>query len=157
MPKRQQDSDMGNPDEFAAWAFAAGIPDPRFKSLTFQTLIPAPCFPAISRMLWDFGFRHHEDLQTKWVPEYSAADRNLVALGVTSERPSPDEVTPENVMDLAAEMLVDQFPDIAAKVSQVTAENRDEMVREQAAALMASMQRLREATGLADEAFGGSE
>lgn len=144
MPKRQQDSNMDDPKEFAAWAFAAGVPDPRYKNLTFNTLIPAPCFAAISEMLWDFGFRHHPELQTRWVPEYSGADRNLMALGVTDVK--PDDVTPENVMDLAAEMVVDQFPEVADRLRQMNPENREEMAKEQAQALLASLQKLRAAT-----------
>lgn len=143
MPKRQQDSDMNDPKEFAAWAFAAGVPDPRYKNLTFQTLIPAPCFAAISEMLWHFGFRHHSELQTKWVPEYAGADRNLLALGVT-------DVNPENVVGLAAEMVADQFPEVADRLMQMNPENRDEMIREQAQALLASVQRLQQATGNID-------
>lgn len=147
MPKRQADSDMENPKEFAAWAFSAGVPDPRYKNLTFQTLIPAPCFAAISEMLWDFGFRHNPDLQTRWVPEYAGADRNLLALGTT-------DVQPEEVVPLAAEMLVDQFPDIAARINQMNPENREEMIREQAEALLASMEKLQQATGMLDQSWG---
>lgn len=149
MPKRQSDSDMENPKEFAAWAFAAGIPDPRYNNVTFQTLIPAPCFAAISEMLWDFGFRHHPDLQKKWVPEYAGADRNLVALGTT-------DVQPEEVVPLAAEMLVDQFPEVAARINQMNPENREEMIREQAQALLTSMQKLQAATGHLDKSWGGA-
>lgn len=152
MPKRQFDSNMDDPKEFAAWAFAAGVPDPRYKGLTFQTLIPAPCFPAISQMLWDFGFRHHAELQTKWVPEYSGGDRNLVALGVT-------DVNPSNVVELAAEMVADQFPDVAERISQMNSENRDEVIREQAAALLSSVSRLKAATSGLDKVWqqGGDQ
>ena len=146
MPKTQAQSSMDDPKEFAAWAFAAGIPDPRYQNLTFQTLIPAPCFPAISQMLWDFGFRHHPELQKKWVPEYAGADRNLMALGVT-------DVNPSNVVELAAEMVADQFPDVAQKIAQMNPENRDEMVREQAQALLASMEKLKAATSKLDGAW----
>lgn len=147
MPKRQNNSDMENPQEFAAWAFSAGIPDPRYNNVTFQTLIPAPCFAAISQMLWDFGFRHHPELQTKWIPEYAGADRNLVALGVT-------DVQPEEVIPLAAEMLVDQFPEVADRIRQMNPENREEMIKEQAEALLASMEKLQAATGLLDQSWG---
>lgn len=146
MPKRQKDSDMDDPKEFAAWAFAAGIPDPRYKNLTFNQLIPAPCFAAISEMLWNFGFRHHPELQTAWVPEYAGADRNLLALGVT-------DVNPENVVELAAEMVADQFPDVAQKIMQMNPENREQMVRDQAVALLASVERLKQATSSLDQTW----
>lgn len=150
MPKRQSESRMDDPKEFAAWAFAAGVPDPRYKNLTFQTLIPAPCFAAISEMLWKFGFRHHPELQTQWVPGYAGAERNFVALGVT-------DVNPDNVVGLAAEMVADQFPEVAERISQMNPENRDEVIREQAEALLASVQRLQQATGNLDKTWERGE
>lgn len=139
MPKRQSESDMNNPEEFAAWAFAAGIPDPRGQQFPNQPLIPAPCFAMLSSMLWDLGFRHNPDLQTKWVADYAGPDRNLVALGLSD--------SPDTVMDRAVEMLADQFPDVAARVATVTPGNRDQVVAEQAEALRKSLDRLREAVG----------
>ena len=139
MPNRQHESDMENPAEFAAWAFAAGVPDPRGDRFGNQPLIPAPCFPALSQMLWDFGFRHHADLQTKWVPEYPGPDRNLLALGVTDKEP-------EKLTALAAEMLIDQFPAVAEKLSKVTPENRDQFIQEQAGEWLSAMARLKAAT-----------
>lgn len=149
MPKRQSESNMDDPKEFAAWAFAAGVPDSRYKGLTFQTLIPAPCFPQISQMLWDFGFRHHADLQTKWVPEYSGADRNLMALGVT-------DVNPENAVELAAEMVADQFPEVAERINRISQMNpvdRDAVIREQAQELLASVSKLKAATSNLDRTW----
>lgn len=130
---------MENPEEFAAWAFAAGVPDPRGERYGYQPLIPAPCFPALSKMLWDLGFRHHDDLQTQWIPDYMGPDRNHIALGVT-------DVNPGNVVERAAEMVADQFPEVARRLSSVTAENRDQVVAEQAQALLSSMERLKQAT-----------
>jgi hypothetical protein len=147
VPKRQKDSDMENPQEFAAWAFAAGIPDPRYNNVTFQTLIPAPCFPALSQMLWDLGFRHHAELQTKWVPEYAGGDRNIMALGLTATEP-------DDLLASATEMVVDQFPEVAERLRQMNPENRDEMMREQAALLLSSVQRLQAATSNLDGAWG---
>lgn len=140
MPKRQCDSDMSNPKEFAAWAFAAGIPDPRYNNTTYQSVLPAAVFPAISQMLWDFGFRHHPEFQTKWVPEYAGADRNFVALGVT-------DMEPDDLIEKAAEMVVDQFPEVADRLRRMNSENQEEVIREQAQELLASVRRLREATG----------
>lgn len=138
MPKRQSESNMESPREFAAWAFAAGVPDPRNGG--YQTLIPAPCFSVISEMLWDFGFRHHADLQTKWVPGYGGPDRNLLALGLTDS-------SPEDLVAAATEMVVDQFPDVAARLAGMNAGNRDEVIAAQARELLASVERLRSASG----------
>lgn len=138
MPKRQSQSNMDDPREFAAWAFAAGVPDPRGHG--YQTLIPAPCFPVISEMLWNFGFRHHADLQTKWVPEYFGPDRNMVALGLTDS-------DPKDVVAAATEMVVDQFPDVAARLAGMNEHNRDEVIAAQARELLASVEKLRAASG----------
>lgn len=153
MPKKQVDSNMDDPKEFAAWAFAAGIPDPRYKSVTFNSIVPAPCFPAISEMLWDFGFRHHPELQTKWVNGYSGGDRNIVPVGLTDT--DPDAVDSSNVVEYAAEMVADQFPDVADRIRQMNPENRDEMIRDQAQELLKSVQKLQKATGNLDKAWGG--
>lgn len=139
MPKKQSESNMDDPEEFAAWAFAAGIPDPRGEQFPNQPLIPAPCFKRVSRMLWDLGFRHHADLQTKWVAAYAGPDRNLVALGLSD--------SPESLVDTAVEMLADQFPDVAARIAAVTPENKDQVLAEQTDALRDSLDRLREAMG----------
>lgn len=153
MPKKQSQSNMDDPKEFAAWAFAAGIPDPRYKNLTFNTLIPAPCFPAISEMLWHFGFRHHPELQTKWVNGYTGGDRNIMPLGTVET--DPDSVTSENVVEFAAEMVADQFPQVADRIRQMNPENRDELIREQAQELLQSVQKLQKVTGQFDKAWGG--
>lgn len=150
MPKKQAESKMDDPQEFAAWAFAAGVPDPRGEQFGYQPLIPAPCFPAVSQMLWDLGFRHHADLQTRWVPDYLGPDRNHVALGVT-------ETNPADFMAQASEMLVDQFPEVAAKVAEMTPENRDEVIRAQAEELMASIERLKAATEQLDQIRRGDQ
>lgn len=150
MPKRQSDSNMDDPREFAAWAFAAGVPDPRAAGKSYQTLIPAACFPWLSQMLWDFGFRHHADLQTKWVPEYPGCDRNFVPLGLTDEAPSKDDLIRQ-----ATEMVVDQFPQVADRLRQMNPENRDQVVREQAEELLRSIERLKAATAGLDKSWGG--
>lgn len=139
MPKKQFESDMSSPEEFAAWAFAAGVPDPRGDTFGYQPLIPAPCFPKLSKMLWDFGFRHHADLQTHWVADYSGPDRNLVALGVT-------DISPEAIVEQATEMLAEQFPEVAAHIAQMTEENREQVIAERVELLRASLEKLREAT-----------
>mgnify|MGYP001120549074 FL=1 len=63
----QQDCDPNDPEEFAAWCWAAGCPDPR-PAATMPVPIATPQLcRSLSRMLWDFGFRHHPELQTKWI------------------------------------------------------------------------------------------
>ena len=144
MPKKQQESDMDNPEEHFAWAFASGIPDPRGKEYGYQPLIPPPCLAGLSQMLWDFGFRHQPELQTRWVPEYKGGDRNFVALGVT-------DVDPQEVVVQATEMLVSEFPEIAAKLAAITPENQDMIVHDQAVALLSSLEQLKAAQEQLDQ------
>lgn len=133
MPKKQSDSDMENPEEFAAWAFAAGIPDPRGEQFGHQPLIPAPCFASVSRMLWDLGFRHHGDLQTKWVADYRGPERNFVAVGLS-------DVDPQTVVQETADVVAEQFPALAA---QLSAAPRGAKKSDGQASLQMSLERLR--------------
>lgn len=134
----QNDCDMENPEQFAAWAFAAGVPDPRGEQYPHQPLIPAKCFAGLSKMLWDFGFRWHEDKQTKWVAPRSGPTRNFEAWGAT-------DIKPEDIMGDVAQMAVEQFPEVAAKVAAVTPENHQEALEEATKDLLSKIERLNEA------------
>lgn len=96
--------------------------------------------------------RHHPELQTKWVNGYSGGDRNIVPVGLTDT--DPDAVDSSNVVEYAAEMVADQFPDVADRIRQMNPENRDEMIRDQAQELLKSGQKLQKATGNLDKAWG---
>jgi hypothetical protein len=113
------------------------VPDPRSKNFPGrfpnQPLINPNCFGALSELLWDLGFRHHEDLQTKWVKPLSGPASNFSVWDITDVKPH------------AAEMLVDQFPEVAKKLEKVTPENHQEALREQSAALKESLKRLESA------------
>lgn len=140
--KSQSECDMNNPDEFAVWALAAGVPDPRnAPGMPNLPLIPPMCFASYSRLLWDLGFRWHEDKQTKWV---------AAAGGFGQVSPTVD-VKPEEVPKLAVEMLADQFPEVAAKLTAVSPETRDQEAAAAARKLLESLDRLREAQAK----FGG--
>ena len=67
MHPMQRDADPNDPQQFAAWVWAAGIPDPSpMRPDPIPVIMPALA-DAISQQLWDFGFRHHPELQTKWI------------------------------------------------------------------------------------------
>ncbi|WP_124712912.1 phage gene 29 protein family protein [Mycolicibacterium nivoides] len=134
----QNDCDMENPEQFAAWAFAAGVPDPRGERYPNQPLIPAKCFGGLSQMLWDFGFRWHEDKQTKWVSPRTGPTRNFEAWGTT-------DIKPEDILDDVAQMAVEEFPQIAAKVAAVTPEKHQEALEEATKDLLSKIERLNEA------------
>lgn len=63
----QRDCDIQNPTEFASWCWAAGIPDPSPARPMPIPLIGPMLVEGVSQMLWDFGFRHHPELQNKWI------------------------------------------------------------------------------------------
>lgn len=124
---------MSLPEEMFAWIFSAGVPDPRGEQYPFQPMIPAPCFAAFSKLLYDFGCRFHPELQTLWVKPASGPLAVLKARGVAGIE-----------QDVAA-MLVDQFPEKAAELLTVTPENRSEALKKQAQELLDSIERLKAA------------
>lgn len=63
----QSECDSNNPKQHAAWCWAAGIPDPSPARPMPIPLIAPQLTEGVSEMLWDFGFRHHPELQTKWI------------------------------------------------------------------------------------------
>lgn len=150
MAKSQEDSDLDKPEEMFAWMFAAGVPDPRAGGDKFpnQPLIPPQCWPAFSAMLYKMGARFHPDLQEMWVKPGGGLLSNFQANGVTDIRPSDIEGD-------AAGMLAEQFPDVAARVAQVTPDTHAEALREQSDALMDSLERLRAARAAIEDRQGG--
>jgi hypothetical protein len=129
---------MDDPEQFAAWAFAAGIPDPRSKKapgkFPHQPMVNPACFPALSQMLWDLGFRHHADKQTKWVKPARGTHSNFQCWDMVDVKP------------LAEQMLVEEFPEMAKKLARVTPENHKDMVKEQGEMVQELLRTLQEAT-----------
>ena len=145
----QSECNMDDPEQFAAWAFAAGVPDPRGERYPNQPLIPAKCFPALSKMLWDFGFRFDPEKQTKWVGQRSGPTRNFEAWGTT-------DIKPEDIMGDLAQMAAEEFPEVAAKVAAVTPENHKEAFEAQAKELLSALDRLKAANELMNEQMAGA-
>lgn len=141
MAKLQAECDPDKPREAFAWMFAAGVPDPRGGGDRYpnQPLIPPQCFEALSEMLWKMGARFHPELQELWVKPGDGLLGNFQANGVT-------DIQPEDIEADAVEMLAEQFPDVAERVAQVTPDTHAEVLREQSAALMDSLARLRAAS-----------
>lgn len=90
-------------------------------------------FAGVSQMLWDFGFRHHSELQTQWVKPTKGTYSNFQCWDIVDVKP------------LMEEMVVEEFPELAQKLSRVTPENHKEMVKEQTELLREVFQRLQEA------------
>lgn len=136
MAKTQAECDLESPDEMFAWAFAAGVPDPRDpegKKFPPLPLINPNCFAGFSRMLYEMGFRFHPELQKLWVKPSSGPTRNFEAWGATDVAP-----------DVAA-MVVEQFPEVARDIAAVTPTNQKQKLEEQAVRLLESVARLKEA------------
>jgi hypothetical protein len=128
---KQSDADMNNPEQFAAWAFAAGVPDPRAGQWPNQPLIPPAAMPRLSKLLWDLGFRHVAEDQTLWITPGTGPDRNFQTWATT------------DVMPNAAEMLAEIAPDKAAAITRVTPETHQAALQEAADNLLASIAKLK--------------
>jgi hypothetical protein len=98
-----------------------------------QPLISPNCFSVLSEQMWELGFRHHPELQTKWIKPISGATRNFTTWDVT------------DIMPTAVEMLVEQFPEKAKTLAGVTQENHKQMVKEQEALVLNSLEKLQAA------------
>lgn len=141
MAKTQDESDLSVPEEMFGWMFAAGIPDPRGDKFPNQPLVPATCFPALSKMLYDFGCRFHPEEQKIWVEKASGPTRNFEAWGTTNVKPEVD----------AAAMLADIAPEKAALLAQVTPQNHKDVLAKTTADLLESLERLKVAREAMDK------
>ncbi|AGT12628.1 minor tail protein [Mycobacterium phage Whirlwind] len=140
MPKTQAESNLDDPKEMFAWMFAAGVPDPRDTDGKFpnQPLIPPMCFPALSEMLYKMGARFHPELQTMWVKPGVGPERNFQANGTT-------DIKPEDIEGDVAEMLADQFPEIAQKIREVTPATHQAALEQTSKELLANLAELKKA------------
>lgn len=87
----------------------------------------------LSEMLWDFGFRHHPDLQTKWIE--GSAGLGGVARMVESP-PSSDEFT-----EAAESFLEANNPDLLRRIRNGSPEEKAALMKD----LEANFSRLSEA------------
>lgn len=117
----QQDCDPENPKRHAAWCWAAGIPDPAPARPLPIPLIPPQLAEGISEMLWHFGFRHHPELQTKWIE--GSAGLGMLAKIV-------DNAPKSDFSALAREFLSEKKPEILAEIDAAeTQEDRERLIR----------------------------
>lgn len=60
---QQEQADMSDPRQHFAWALQFfPSPNPQMGEVPIQPAVRGP----LSQMLWDLGFRHNPELQTKW-------------------------------------------------------------------------------------------
>lgn len=113
MPHPQQgDCNPDDPAQFAAWCWAAGIPDPSPNRPMPIPLISPMITEEISKMLWDFGFRHHPEFQKKWVSGIAGVG---TLAQIVDEKPAVNSQT-----QVALQFLQETNPDLYERVTNAT-------------------------------------
>lgn len=118
----QEDCASDNPQEFAAWCWAAGIPDPSPVRPAPIPLIGPMLVNGVSEMLWHFGFRHHPDLQTKWITGTAGV---ATMADLTDRKPEADSFN-----EKAKEFLSSTNPKLLEAVLRGTPDERAEMLKQ---------------------------
>lgn len=116
----QKDCDSENPKQFAAWCWAAGIPDPSPVRPMPIPLIGPMLVEGLSEMLWEFGFRHHSDLQEKWID--GAAGLATMAT-VSNEKPAADPFD-----QMAEDFLSANNPKLLEAIRKSKPEEREQLL-----------------------------
>ena len=80
-------------------------------------LIPPQLAEGVSEMLWNFGFRHHPELQTKWIE--GAAGLGMLAK-IVGKAPE------NNFSDLARQFLSENRPEILDQIDNANTEEERE-------------------------------
>ena len=117
----QSECDPHSPEQHAAWCWAAGIPDPSPSRPMPIPLISPQLTAGVSKMLWDFGFRHHPEFQNVWV-------EGVAGLGVTAglTEPKPEEV---DLNAAAADLLAATNPELMEMIKNAGPEERDALAK----------------------------
>jgi len=115
----QRDCDPGNPKQHAAWCWAAGIPDPSPSRPVPIPLIGPMLVEGVSQLLWDFGFRHHPELQTVWI-------EGTAGLGMVA-RLSDAKPVEEDFTTSAMAFLADTNPELLDTLKKADPESRAEI------------------------------
>ncbi|MFM8798901.1 MAG: hypothetical protein ACKODT_08085 [Fluviibacter sp.] len=118
----QRDCDPNNPAQHAAWCWAAGIPDPSPVRPVPIPLIGPMLVESVSRLLWDFGFRWHADLQTKWI-EGSAGLGTVAKL--SDDKPAESG---EDLMTAAWDFLMENNPELLASINNSDDSGKKELL-----------------------------
>lgn len=113
----QKECDPNNPEQFAAWCWAAGIPDPSPSRPAPIPLISPPLVKGLSQMLWDFGFRHHPDLQVKWIQ--GSAGLGCIA-GVSDSKPESGD----DFQEAATDFLSANNPELLKMINSASDEDK---------------------------------
>lgn len=122
MHPRQENCDTNAKKQMAAWCWAAGVQDPRDAShVRIPLVLPQLC-EGISEMLWDFGFRHHPELQKKWIDGVGAMG---VVAAIVKEPPAGD------ILETAGkEFLLESNPELAERIKNASPEEKENLLKE---------------------------
>lgn len=115
----QKDCDPQDPKKHASWCWAAGIPDPSPARPMPIPLIAPQLVEGISQMLWDFGFRHHSDLQVKWID--GAAGLGTIA-NISESKPR------DQMSEQAEEFLSANNPELLEMIRNASAEDKQTLL-----------------------------
>lgn len=122
MHPQQRDCNPQLPNEFAAWCWAGGIPDPSPVRPDPIPLIGPQLVGEVSKMLWEFGFRHHPEKQRRWID--GAAGLGMCAPVVKE----PPEV---NAVDrIAEDFLKQNNPKLLEAIKKAPPEEKAKLISE---------------------------
>lgn len=147
---QQEQADMSDPRQHFAWALQFfPSPNPQMGEVPIQPAVR----PGLSEMLWDLGYRHNPELQTKWfVPgdHPEAGWMNVPSLVNAEERRQYEAVhdDPEAENDkwreTAEAMLGKLDPKLVERIKSMTPEERAAAVEVQRKQIPAAFERLAE-------------
>lgn len=116
----QRDCPADDPKKFAAWCWASGIPDPSPVRPQPIPLISPQLVEGVSEMLWEFGYRWHEDKQTKWIE--GGAGLGTMA-HIVEKKPLKDPLE-----DMAEEFLAKENPQLLEAIQKAPKEERERLI-----------------------------
>ncbi len=121
MHPMQQNCNPNDKKQMAAWCWAAGVKDPRPAAFEPVPLIIPQLSEGISEMLWDFGFRHHPELQTKWI-EGGAGVGTLARI--------VDHEPRDWVKEAGEEWLAENNPEMLKAIQNASPEEKEKLLAE---------------------------
>lgn len=116
----QRDCDPGDPKQHASWCWAAGIPDPAPSRPVPIPLIGPMLVEGVSQLLWNFGFRHHPELQTSWI-------EGNAGLGMVAKL-SDSKPVEEDFTESAMAFLADTNPELLTKLKNSDSKSREQIL-----------------------------
>jgi hypothetical protein len=147
-PPTQETADAGDPRQHFAWALGA-FPGPNLQmgDVPLHPMVR----PELSQRLWDCGFRHHPELQTKWFIPGRHPEAGYLNAPIVVDRQEYDEylaahadpeADAEKWRTAAETMLAQVDPKLAARIATMTPEEKAAALQTQREQLPAAFDRL---------------